>query len=384
GACRRDAARGRSVLVISLLIAVTVSTFVSVFGTPLVMRYFRRHGIGQQIREDGPEGHFTKAGTPTMGGVMIVAGGIAGYAVAHLRKEQERVIFTRAGLLVMLLIIGGAVIGGVDDFLKVSRERSLGLNKRAKIAGQLVLALVFAWLAFAATKSPTTISFVRTDGFHIDLGVVGWIVFVVLLVTGTSNAVNLTDGLDGLAAGTAAFAFSAFALIAFWQFRHVPVYAVPQAQDLAILSVSMLGGCVGFLWWNAAPARIFMGDTGSLAIGAGLAGLALFTRTPLLLPLVGGLFVAETLSVIIQVFSFRVFRRRVFRMAPIHHHFEQRGWPETTVIIRFWLIAGALTAATLGVFYYDYLLRCPGTPGSRPCAAPAPSEAPVEPGKVPG
>ena len=352
---------------ISLLIAIAVSTGVSVFGTPLVIRYFRRHGIGQQIREDGPEGHFTKAGTPTMGGVMIVAGGVAGYAMAHLRKE---VIFTRAGLLIVLLIIGGAVVGGLDDFLKVSRERSLGLNKRAKSGGQLVLALVFAWLALAAANSPTTISFVRADGFHVNLGVIGWVVFVVLLVIGASNAVNLTDGLDGLAAGSGAFAFSAFALIAFWQFRHVPVYGVVQALDLAILAVAMLGGCVGFLWWNAAPARIFMGDTGSLAIGAGLAGLALFTRTPLLLPLVGGLFVAETLSVIIQVFSFRVFRRRVFRMAPIHHHFEQKGWPETTVIIRFWLIAGALTAATLGVFYYDYLLRCPGTPDSLPCSAP--------------
>ena len=352
---------------ISLLIAIAVSTLLSVFGTPLVIRYFRRHGIGQQIREDGPEGHFTKAGTPTMGGVMIVAGGVSGYALAHLREE---VIFTRAGLLIVLLIIGGAVIGGLDDFLKISRERSLGLNKRAKSGSQLVLALVFAWLAFAAAKSPTTVSIVRADGFHLELGVVGWVVFVVLLVIGATNAVNLTDGLDGLAAGSGAFAFSAFALIAFWQFRHVPVYGVPQALDLAILAVAMLGGCVGFLWWNAAPARIFMGDTGSLAIGAGLAGLALFTRTPLLLPLVGGLFVAETLSVIIQVFSFRVFRRRVFRMAPIHHHFEQKGWPETTVIIRFWLIAGALTAATLGVFYYDYLLRCPGTPGSRSCAAP--------------
>ncbi len=359
---------------ISLLLAIAVSTLVSVLGTPLVIRYFRRHGIGQQIREDGPEGHFTKAGTPTMGGVMIVAGGVAGYAVAHLRKET---IFTRAGLLVVMLIVGGAIIGGLDDFLKVSRERSLGLNKRAKSGGQLLLAASFAWLAYSAAKAPTKISFVRQDGFHIDLGVVGWAVFVVLLVIGASNAVNLTDGLDGLAAGSSAFAFSAFALIAFWQFRHVPVYQVPQALDLAILAVAMLGGCIGFLWWNAAPARIFMGDTGSLAIGAGLAGLALFTRTPLLLPLVGGLFVAETLSVIIQVFSFRVFHRRVFKMAPIHHHFEQKGWPETTVIIRFWLIAGALTAATLGVFYYDYLSRCPGTPGSRQCSAPPEASPPA-------
>jgi phospho-N-acetylmuramoyl-pentapeptide-transferase len=359
--------------VISLLVAIAVSTIVSVLGTPLVMHYFRRHGIGQQIREDGPEGHFTKAGTPTMGGVMIVAGGVAGYAVAHLRKET---IFTRAGLLVVLLIVGGAIIGGLDDFIKVSRERSLGLNKLAKSVMQLVLAAAFAWLAYNLAKAPTAISFVRQDGFHVDLGVVGWAVFVVLLVIGASNAVNLTDGLDGLAAGSGAFAFSAFALIAFWQFRHEEVYHVTQALDLAILSVAMLGGCVGFLWWNAAPAQIFMGDTGSLAIGAGLAGMALFTRTPLLLPLVGGIFVAETLSVIIQVFSFRVFARRVFKMAPVHHHFEQKGWPETTVIIRFWLIAGALTAATLGVFYYDYLLRCPGTPGSRPCAAPAAESRP--------
>ena len=363
---------------ISLLVAVTVSTLVSVLGTPFVIRYFRRHGIGQQIREDGPEGHFTKAGTPTMGGVMIVAGGIAGYSVAHIRDET---IFTKGGLLVVLLIIGGAVVGGLDDFLKVSRERSLGLNKLAKSSGQLVLAAAFAWLAYNVAKVPTRISFVRQDGFNVDPGVVGWTVFVVLLVIGASNAVNLTDGLDGLAAGSSAFAFSAFALIAFWQLRHVPVYQVPQALDLAILSVAMLGGCVGFLWWNAAPARIFMGDTGSLAIGAGLAGLALFTRTPLLLPLVGGLFVAETLSVIIQVFSFRVFRRRVFKMAPIHHHFEQKGWPETTVIIRFWLIAGALTAITLGVFYYDYLLTCPGTPGSRVCSAPP--EASPPPGDGP-
>ena len=337
---------------ISLLVAIAVSTLVSVLGTPLVMRYFTRHGIGQQIREDGPEGHFTKAGTPTMGGVMIVAGGVTGYAVSHFRKET---IFTRAGLLVVLLIVGGAIIGGLDDFLKVSRERSLGLNKRAKSGGQLLLAGAFAWLAYAAAKSSTKISFVREDGFHLDLGVVGWAIFVVLLVIGASNAVNLTDGLDGLAAGSSAFAFSAFALIAFWQFRHVPVYQVPQALDLAILSVSMLGGCVGFLWWNAAPARIFMGDTGSLAIGAGLAGLALFTRTPLLLPLVGGLFVAETLSVIIQVFAFRIFHRRVFRMAPVHHHYELADWPETTVIIRFWILAGMLTALAMGLYYADYL-----------------------------
>jgi phospho-N-acetylmuramoyl-pentapeptide-transferase len=192
-----------------------------------------------------------------------------------------------------------------------------------------VIAVAFAWLALHWAHVKTDLSFTRFDSTTIDLGNIGWIVFAVVVILAMSNAVNLTDGLDGLAAGSSAFAFAAFVVIGFWQFRHPAVYSVPQALDLALVSSAMLGGCAGFLWWNAAPARIFMGDTGSLGIGAGLAALALLTNTHLLLPVIGGLFVLETVSVVIQVVSFRVFHRRIFRMAPVHHHFELMAWSET-------------------------------------------------------
>jgi phospho-N-acetylmuramoyl-pentapeptide-transferase len=210
------------------------------------------------------------------------------------------------------------------------------------------------------TPVHTTLSWTRFDSLGIELGTVGWIVVAVLMIYGSSNAVNLTDGLDGLAAGAALYAFICFTVIAFWGFRHsIPtndIYHLAHAQDLAICAAAMLGACAGFLWWNANPAKIFMGDTGSLAIGTGLAGLALLTSTQLLLPIVGGLFVLETVSVIIQVASFRLFGgRRVFRIAPIHHHFEMGGWSENTVIVRFWLLAGVCAALALGFYYADFL-----------------------------
>jgi phospho-N-acetylmuramoyl-pentapeptide-transferase len=191
----------------------------------------------------------------------------------------------------------------------------------------------------------------------LDLTKTGWVIFAVLLIVGTSNAVNLTDGLDGLAGGAAILCFAAYTVIPFWQFRHSAAYNVDHALDLAVISASMVGALVGFLWWNAAPARIFMGDTGSLAIGSGLAALALATDTQLLLGVVGGLFVMETASVMLQVARFRLSRRRFFRMAPIHHHFELGGWPETTVIIRFWILSGLCTAAGLGIFYADSIAK---------------------------
>ena len=337
---------------INLLVAGVVSFVASLAGTPLLIRWLRARGIGQQIRVDGPQGHFSKAGTPTMGGLTIVVAAIGGYVASHVRGGS---IFTRGGLLVLFVLSGAAVVGAVDDWIKVSRQRSLGLNKRAKLGGQLLVAGGFAVLAVRVARVPTELSFTRTTAGVLELGQVGWVVFAVLVVIGTTNAVNLTDGLDGLAAGSSAFVFAAFTIIAYWAFRHPTEYQVPQAQDLAVLATAMAGACTGFLWWNAAPARIFMGDTGSLAIGAGIAGLALVTNVHLLLPVLGGLFVLETLSVMLQVASFRLFHRRVFRMAPIHHHFELAGWPETTVIIRFWILAALFTALALGVFYADYL-----------------------------
>ena len=342
---------------IALVIAGGVSLMVALAGTPLLIRWLQTRGIGQQIREDGPRGHITKAGTPTMGGLMIVAGGTVGYMAGHLRTGP---IFTRGGLFVLLTIVLTGVVGLADDWIKISRQRSLGLNKRAKLAGQLVVAGAFAWLLYHYADANVNLSFtrwnsIRIGGDPIDLGGWVWAVWVVILIIGFSNAVNLADGLDGLAAGSSAFAFSTFVVIGFWQFRHPDIYRVPQALDLAMLAVAMVGACAGFLWWNAAPARIFMGDTGSLAIGAGMAALAVVMNLQLLLPIIGGLFVMITLSVIIQVFAFQVFHKRVFRMAPVHHHFELVGWPETTVIIRFWILAGLCTALALGIFYADFI-----------------------------
>jgi len=339
--------------VIALLLSGGVALIVALVGTPLLIRWLQAQGIGQQIREDGPQGHVTKAGTPTMGGLMIVFGAVAGYLAGHLRAGA---IYTRGGLLVVLAMVGAGLVGLLDDWIKVRHQRSLGLNKRAKIAGQLIVAIGFAYLAHSWADVGTVLSFTRQTAPRLfELGFAAWMVWAVLVMIGSSNAVNLTDGLDGLAAGSSTFSFSCFAIIGFWQFRHFDTYQIPQALDLAMLAVSLSGACAGFLWWNAAPARIFMGDTGSLAIGAALAGLALVMKVDLLLPVIGALFVLVTLSVIVQVASFRLFHRRVFRMAPIHHHFELAGWPETTVIIRFWILAGLCTAMALGLFYADFI-----------------------------
>jgi phospho-N-acetylmuramoyl-pentapeptide-transferase len=338
--------------VIAMLIAACASLVVALVGTPFLISWLRVHGIGQPIREEGPQGHLTKAGTPTMGGVAIVVGASTGYVLAHLR---EGAVFTWGGMLTMGAIIGAGAVGLVDDWIKVRNARNLGLNKRAKIGGLLVVSIAFAYLALERAQVSTELSFTRVGSLDIDLGPWLWTLFAVLVLIGVTNAVNLTDGLDGLAAGSATFSFSAYVIIGFWAFRNVEVYEIPQALDLAIVAASMVGACAGFLWWNAAPARIFMGDTGSLAVGAGLAAIALVTNTHLLLPVIGGIYVLETLSVIVQVASFRLFKRRIFRMAPLHHHYELLGWPETTVIVRFWILAGIATALGVGIFYADYL-----------------------------
>ena len=334
----------------AILIAAGTGLLVAIGATPLLIRWLRSHGIGQQIREDGPKGHFTKAGTPTMGGLTIMAAALVGYLAAHVKT-----VFTERGLLAMLAIGGAALIGFADDWIKVSHQRSLGLNKRAKIAAQLLIGLLFAWACVYWQGVDTHLSFTSAKPIHLNLGHVGWIIFAVLVLVGCTNAVNLTDGLDGLAAGSSVFGFAAFTVIGFYQFKHLNLYHNPASLDEAVIAAALLGACAGFLWWNAAPADIFMGDTGSLGIGAALAALALLQNVDLLLPVIGGLFVIETLSVIIQVFTYRVLHRRAFRMAPIHHHFELLGWPETTVIVRFWILAGMCTAVALGLFYTDFL-----------------------------
>ncbi len=334
---------------VALLVAASVGLLVAILVTPILIRSLQTRGIGQHIREDGPQGHVTKAGTPTMGGLTMMLALVIAYLASHIATGA---VITSAGFLVVLLTIGAGLVGLADDWIKISHQRSLGLNKTAKTIGLLAVALVFAILAVYRAKVRTDISFSRSV---FDVSDLVYIVWAVLIIVGTTNAVNLSDGLDGLAAGAAIYAFAAFVFVGFWQFRHQPCYSVGPALDLAVIAAAMVGACTGFLWWNAAPARIFMGDTGALAIGAALAGLALTTNTHLLLPIAGGLFVMITLSVAIQVVGFRLFGQRVFRMAPIHHHFELMGWPETTVIIRFWILSLMFTALALGLFYADFL-----------------------------
>jgi phospho-N-acetylmuramoyl-pentapeptide-transferase len=341
--------------VIAMLIAAGAAFLVAILGTPLLIRALRRRGIGAQIRDDGPieHPHAAKAGTPTMGGIAIVAAVVVGYLVAHIRRSS--VAFSTPGWTLLALVCGLGFVGWLDDYLGVRAGRNLGLRKRGKTFGIVVMGSMFAWLSLNFVNTDTHLSFTRP--LDIDLGPYGWFVWAVFVVYASANAINLTDGLDGLAAGSSAFVFAAFMVIAFTEFRHPNIYGIlpAHALDQAIVAASMLGACAGFLWWNAAPARIFMGDTGALAIGGALAGLALLTRTHLLLPILAGLALLETLSVIAQVVSYRGFKRRVLRMAPIHHHFEVGGWSEFTVIVRFWLIAGICVALGVGIFYADFL-----------------------------
>jgi len=349
--------------VIPLLVSATTAFVFTILLTPVAIATLRRHDIGQFIQEE-VSGHHHKRGTPTMGGLVIVTAVLIAYLVGHIGFwtqgegfDLSLEPFSYRGWLAIGALFGMGLIGFLDDFSKYVRAQNLGLSKRWKFAGQLVVAAGFAWGAVAVGVS-TELSFTR--GIGIELGPWLYGFFVLLMLTATANAVNLTDGLDGLVAGSGSLVFGAYVLVAFWQFRNFEFYGVTGALDLAIVSAAVVGAAAGFLWWNAAPARIFMGDTGSQAIGGVLAALALLTNTHLLLLLVGGLYVLITASVILQVFSFRVFGRRIFRMAPIHHHFELAGWPETTVIIRFWIVSGMMVAAGVGIFYGDWAIGFEG------------------------
>jgi len=351
----------------SVLIAGGFGLIISILFTPLAIRAFRRHGLGQEIRDDGPESHLAKKGTPTMGGTVIVGATVGGYLIAHLFViNQPARGVTTSGVLLLYLMVGLGTVGFLDDYLKIRYRRSLGLNKTAKLVGQLVIGVTFAVLALieddnGASVATPAISFVR-DIAPLTLPAFLWVAVAYLFIAGFSNAVNLTDGLDGLAAGCSAMVFASYVIISFWQFGHDcgtafldGCYTVRDPLDVTLVAAAAMGACLGFLWWNTSPARIFMGDTGSLALGGLMSGLAIVTRTELLLVVLGGLFVAVTLSVVIQVAFFRATRRRVFRMAPLHHHFELAGWAENTVIVRFWLVTGMAVAFGLGLFYADWL-----------------------------
>ncbi len=343
-----------------ILAAGALSFIFAFFGTPTAIKLLVKRGYGQFIRDDGPTSHHTKRGTPTMGGTVIIASVLTGYFVTHLITQRP---VTASALLVLGLMTGLGAVGFLDDWLKVSKQRSLGLRARTKMVAQSVVALAFAvaGLNFPDERglTPVSLNLSTVRDTSIKLGAILVVVWVFFMITATSNGVNLTDGLDGLATGAAVMSFGAFILIGVWEFGQScavaagpKCYEVRDPLDLAVLAAALSGACFAFLWWNASPAKIFMGDTGSLALGGALAGLAITLRTQMLLLLLGGLFALITLSVIAQVSYFKISRgKRIFRMAPLQHHFELLGWGEVTIVIRFWIIAGILVAAGLGLFY---------------------------------
>lgn len=351
-----------------ILYAAAIALVVSILLTPALIRIFARQGFGQEIRVDGPESHRAKRGTPTMGGVAIVVGLWAGYLGSHLlgiMHDAEGP--TASALLVLGLTTALGAVGFIDDFIKIRKQRNLGLTAAGKYLGQLTAAVTFGVLALqfrgagGLTPAGRQLSYIR-DITTVSMGVIIFLAFVCLVVVAWSNAVNLTDGLDGLAAGSMSLVLGGYVIITFWQYYHACAtkpetgcYDVRDPLDLALVAAAAAASCIGFLWWNAAPAKIFMGDTGSLALGGLIAGVSITTRTELLAIVIGALFVAEAASVVLQVAVFRTTRNRLFKMAPFHHHFELSKWAETTVIIRFWLLAGIASAVGLGLFYSEYL-----------------------------
>jgi len=341
---------------IAVLMAGAVGMFASLAGTRLLISYFQRLGKGQPIlgaEDHGPVHHLSKQGTPTMGGIAILGAGFLGWLVAHVR---EGLPFSDQAIVIWVTIMVLASIGFLDDFLKVRRQHNRGIfwKKKGWITfGITVLLLV---LLVSTTGVAETISFTRASSPGWEIPSWAFVLWTSLMVWSTTNAVNVTDGLDGLAAGSALFGFLAFTIIAYWAFRNPRIYDIVNPLDLAVLSAAMAGACGGFLWWNAAPAKIIMGDVGALGLGAALGMLAVTTNTHLMLPIIAGINVFEAGSVAVQMGVFKASgrKRRLLKMSPIHHHFELSGWPETTVIIRFWIISGICVATAVAIFIADF------------------------------
>jgi phospho-N-acetylmuramoyl-pentapeptide-transferase len=336
----------------------------TLLGTRVAIGVLVNAGYGQLIRDDGPTTHHTKRGTPTMGGLVIVCSVVGAYALAKLLTRDDP---SASAVMLLYLFAGLGLVGFLDDYIKVSKQRSLGLRSKAKIAGQIFVAVTFTAVARGLEDEngrpviSDGVSFIRDLPWQLPAGLV--LIWVLLMIAAYSNAVNLTDGLDGLATGACVMVFAAYTLVSIWQnnqscaTRPGPrCYDVRDPLDLAVVAAAITGACFGFLWWNAAPAKIFMGDTGSLALGGALAGLAIMTRTEILSVVLSGLFVIITLSVVLQVGWFKLSKgKRLFRMAPLQHHFELAGWNEVTIVIRFWIICGLCVAAGMGVFYAEWV-----------------------------
>jgi phospho-N-acetylmuramoyl-pentapeptide-transferase len=347
----------------TILLSGAISMIIALLGTRPVITVLRKRKLGQQVRTgDNMPAHMERNGTPSMGGIVIIIASLIGYLLGHLFTGEA---LTVSGVLVLFLMTGLGFVGFVDDFLKLFMRRSLGLRSGAKLLGQVTVGVIFAVLAIHfpngddLTPASEHLSF--NADFGVSLGALLFVIWVLLIITATSNGVNITDGLDGLATGASILVLAAYVLIGNWQWRNDCTttlvgncYPVRDPLDAAVVAASVMGACFGFLWWNAPPAKIWMGDTGSLALGGTLAGLAIVTRTDLLLLILCGLFVIVTMSVVIQVGSYKLRRKRVFKMAPLQHHFELAGWAETTIVVRFWLIAGMFVALGLGIFYVGW------------------------------
>ncbi|MDG4799619.1 phospho-N-acetylmuramoyl-pentapeptide-transferase [Micromonospora sp. WMMD980] len=369
----------------AVIVAIGVAFLISLFCTPIAIKVFARLKAGQPIRSNlGLASNEGKKGTPTMGGVVFILATVIAYVAGHLAlttlpdAQIAQVEPTITALVLLGLMVFSGAVGFIDDFLKVRKRHSGGLNKRGKLAGQILVGAVFGAVAVyfpssmtdvrgnatnTETVGSTTLSFIR-DIPALEIGKIGAVIVIIMVVMAATNGVNLTDGLDGLATGASVMVLAAYALIAFWQYRHwcadpnyteAYCYTVRDPLEIALIAGAAAGACVGFLWWNTSPARIFMGDTGALGLGGLIAGMAMSTRTILLLPILGGLFVIITMSVVIQIISFRTTGKRVFRMSPLQHHFELAGWSEVNIVVRFWIIAGIGVAIALGLFYSEFL-----------------------------
>jgi phospho-N-acetylmuramoyl-pentapeptide-transferase len=329
-----------------VLIAGLVALIVSIVIGPKFIAFLRANEFGQHIREEGPQHHFSKQGTPTMGGLLILFAATIGFLpMTHFRLQALTVLFAT---------LACGAIGFLDDFIKLTQARSLGLSGRWKmllLAGVTVVVGIVAHHLHLSTHV-----YVPIVDVTIPLSY-GWYVFLFLIIAGASNATNLADGVDGLAAGTgiiAIFTFTAMMIVSFVRSNPVPSHRNLTTLDLAVIGAALIGAAIGFLWYNSFPAEVFMGDTGSMAFGGAIATFAIMTKTELLLPLIGGIFVIEALSVMIQVFSFKFFGRRVFLITPIHHHFEMKAWSETKIMVRFWIVAGILCSAGFALYYRYY------------------------------
>ena len=361
----------------AVIVAAAVAFIFSLFGTPIAIRVFTALKAGQPIRAVGPASHQGKKGTPTMGGVAFIGATVIAYVAGHValttlpEAQIAQVRPTMTALVLLGLFVFCGAVGFLDDFLKVRKRNSSGLSAKGKLLGQLLVGVGFGVAALyvpssnGQTVASEHISFIRDISF-LDVGKVGSVLIFVFVIMSMSNGVNLTDGLDGLATGASILVLGAYSLIGFWQYRHWCgdrdyalannyCYEVRDPLEVALIAAAAAGACVGFLWWNTSPARIFMGDTGALGLGGLIGGLAMATRTTLLSIIIGGLFVIVTMSVVIQIISFKTTGKRVFRMSPLQHHFELAGWSEVNIVVRFWIIAGIGVAIGLGLFYSDFL-----------------------------